>query len=391
MRFSQPLVLLLGSVLSASGVGCSAITAVVSDSRPANRENRGDADRFAAIGRVFENQGRYDKAEAMYRKALRNRPQDPDIRNQLQLLAERRSEQQFDATGSADAIAMADIVSPPKSRVQQVRRQVSTPSEASPAAKSSELASSEESATEHLPSPTRVAEYEASPVEPIASVEADATPRIELTSGGNQGWRSSQQGAINSDDILVALERPDNHVEMLLEGLNSGDCVETKSLAATLLGDCDPANTQVRDALIQHQSIQADPEILIALCDSQIEREEATQQTVNSLLSLCSGFGSDIQIQAASQLRNFVGTEQESSCRTALNELLGSAEANVRATAAATLGDFASLEDSTLTRLQELADTDADPNVREAAQSALSRQTSDTPQVVPAPGLNSES
>ncbi len=385
MKFSQPLVLLLGSVLSASGVGCSAINAVVSDSRPANRENRGEADRFAAIGRVFENQGRYDNAEAMYRKALRNRPQDPDIRNQLQQLAERRSEQQFDATGTADAIAMADIVSPPKSRVQRVRGHVSTTSEASPAAISSEV-----SATEQLQSPTRVPEHENSVV-PIASIEADATPRIELTSGGNQGWHSSQQRAINSDDILVALERPDNHVEMLLEALNSGDGVETKSLAATLLGDCDPANTLVRDALVQHQSNQSDPEILIALCDSQIEREEANQQTVNCLLSLCTGGDSEIQIQAASQLRNFVGTEQESSCRTALNELLGSAESNVRATAAVTLGDFASLESSTLTRLQELADADADPNVREAAQSALSRQTSDTPQVVPAPSLNSES
>ena len=391
MKFSQPLVLLLGSVLSASGVGCSAITAVVSDSRPASRENHGDADRFAAIGRVFENQGRYDKAEAMYRKALRNRPQDPDIRNQLQQLAERRSEQQFDATGSADAIALADIVSPPKSRVQQVRSQVSTPSETSPAATFSEVTSSEVSATDQLPSPTRVSKYEANPVVPIASVEADATPRIELTSGGNEGWRSSQQRAINSDDILVALERPDNHVEMLLEGLNSGDCVETKSLAATLLGDCDPANTQVRDALVEHQGIQTDPEILIALCDSQLERDEANQQTVDCLLSLCTGFGSEIQVQAASQLRNFVGTEQESSCRTALNELLESAEPNVRATAAVTLGDFASLESSTMTRLQELADADTDPNVREAAQSALSRQKSETPQVVPAPGLNSES
>ena len=82
----------------------------------------------------------------------------------------------------------------------------------------------------------------------------------------------------------------------------------------------------------------------------------------------------DIKIQAASQLRKFVGTEQELSCRTALSELLGSAEPNVRATAAVTLGDFASLESSTLTRLQELADTDADPNVREAAQSTLTRQ-----------------
>ena len=87
MRFRQPLVLLLGSVMSASSIGCSAVTAIISDSRPVNRANRSDADRLTAIGRVFENQGRYDQAEVMYRKALRNRPQDFQIRNQLQQIA----------------------------------------------------------------------------------------------------------------------------------------------------------------------------------------------------------------------------------------------------------------------------------------------------------------
>ena len=119
MKFSQPLVLFLGSVLSASGIGCSAITAVVSDSSPANREHRDDADRLAAIARVFENQGRYDKAEVLYGKALKNRPQDAELRKHLQQLAERRKEKKFGPTETANAIARADIVSPPKSGVQR--------------------------------------------------------------------------------------------------------------------------------------------------------------------------------------------------------------------------------------------------------------------------------
>ena len=177
---------------------------------------------------------------------------------------------------------------------------------------------------------------------------------------------------------------------MLLEAMNSGDGVETKSLAATLLGDCDPANTRIRDALDQHLVSQFDPEILIALCDSQIERDEADAQTASCLISLCTGFGSEIQIQAASQLRNFVGTDQELSCMTTLKQLLESADPNVRATAAVTLGDFASLESSTISRLHELAEVDADPNVREAAQSALTRQKSDRLQVIPTLSRTSE-
>lgn len=389
MKFSQPLVLLLGSVLSASGIGCSAISAVVSDSRPANRENRGDADRLAAIGRVFENQGHYDKAEVMYRKALRNRPQDSELRSQLQQLAERQREQKFGPTETANAIAIADIVSPPKSGVRSVHKTVNATPETPPSPESHRTASVEVP-TNVQQSPTLAPELEADPVVQIAASRPDATPQIKLTSGEKQGWRSSQQHAINSDDILVALDQPDDHVDMLLEAMNCGDGVEARSLAATLLGDCDPGNTRVHDALVQHQGIQSDPEVLIAICDSQIERNEADQQTANCLLCLCAGSGSEIQIQAASQLRNFVGTAQELSCRTALNELLGSAEPNVRATAAVTLGDFASLESSTLTRLQELADADADPNVREAAQSALTRQKSEPLQDVPTLSLTSE-
>ena len=389
MKFSQPLVLLLGSVLSASGTGCSAITAVVSDSLPANRENYGDADRLAAIGRVFENQGRYDQAEVMYRKALKNSPQDSEIRNQLQQLAARRKEQQFGPDGTASAIALADIVSPPKSGIKQVGKTVHAAPDASSSMNSRPTTAAPDPAV--LPqkqSPMILPE--AIPAVPIAACAPLATTRIERTSDGNKGWRSSHRGAVNSDDILLALEQPDEHIDMLLQAMNSGDGVQTQSLAATLLGDCDPANTRVRDALVQQQGIQSVPEVLIALCDSQIERNEADQQTANCLICLCTGFGSEIQIQAASQLTNFVGTEQELSCRTALIELLGSADPNVRATAAVTLGDFASLESSTITRLQELSDADADPIVREAAQSALTRQNSDTLQVVPTHNLTPE-
>ena len=188
---------------------------------------------------------------------------------------------------------------------------------------------------------------------------------------------------VKSDDLLAALERPDDHIDMLLEGLNSGENVETKSLAATLLGDCDPSNTLVRNTLIEHQNIQSDPEVLIAICDSQIERGESDRQTVNCLVHLCTRFTSETQVQAASQLRNFAGTEHESSCLTTLNELLTNAEPDVRAISAATLGDFSPLETNTLTQLQKLADADASSNVRDAAQAALTRQRSDGLQIVP--------
>ena len=91
MRFRHPLVLLLGGLLSASSVGCSAVTAVVSDTRPATRQGRGSSDKYAAIARVYENQGRYDQAEAMYRRALKQNPGNSEVRNSLQQIAGRKA------------------------------------------------------------------------------------------------------------------------------------------------------------------------------------------------------------------------------------------------------------------------------------------------------------
>ncbi|MCA9013396.1 MAG: HEAT repeat domain-containing protein [Planctomycetaceae bacterium] len=408
MKFSKPLVLLLGGILSTSGMGCSAITAVVSDSRPANRENRGDADRLAAIGRVFENQGRYDKAEVMYRKALKNRPNDPAVRSQLQQLAARRQEQKFGPTGAANAMAVADAVSPPKSAVQQLRRTVAASGNAAVLTTSPQPAAANVPASGPQVSPTSpmyvppqrqwnqpqqftapaAARRPLPPVTP-ASLTPEIAPGAEFAvncqpaPASNDGWRSSQSGIITSDDIMVALESPDDHVALLLKTLDGADSSETKALAATLLGDCDSSNTQIRSALVRHQGIQTDPEVLIAICDSQIEREEADQQTVNCLVCLCTGFSSEIQIQATAQLRNFAGTDYESLCLATLMELLASEEPGVRATAALTLGEFKSLDDSAMRVLQDLANADPEVAVRDAATSALKRFDADTIEIIP--------
>jgi tetratricopeptide (TPR) repeat protein len=408
MKFSKPLVVLLGGILSASGIGCSAITAVVSDSRPANRENRGDADRLAAIGRVFENQGRYDKAEVIYRKALKNRPNDPAVRRQLQQLATRRQEQKFGPTGTANAIAVADAVSPPKSAVQKLRRTVAASGNTAELTTSPQSASANvqesgpqlsPSAPMHVP-PQRqwnqpqqftapaAARRPLPPVTP-ASLTPEIAPGAEFavncqpTPASNDGWLGSQSGIITSDDIMVALESPDDHIELLLKTLDGADNSETKALAATLLGDCDSSNTQIRSALARHQGIQTDPEVLIAVCDSQIERGEADQQTVNCLVCLCTGFSSEIQIQAIAQLRNFAGTNYESMCLATLMELLTNEEPSVRATAALTMGELKSLDESALKVLQDLANGDPGVDVRDAAASALNRFNSDKLEIIP--------
>ena len=387
MKFSKPLVLLLGSVLSASGIGCSAITAVVSDSRPAHRENRCDADRLVAIGRVFENQGRYDKAEVMYRKAQKMNPQDPSIRNQLQQLTERQQDQRFGPTGTADAIAMADSVRPPQRTAPHPVQPLAVMAVGT--GRSDELPSHQSSDIQDLPQVSIQANIALQPDSEEALTSA-IEPQIELVSASKQGWRKSDSHSVTAEEVMIALQDPDQYVDLLLEALANGDGLETQSLAATLLGDCDPANTQVRDALSCQRDLQSNPDLLLAICDSQIERGEAHQATANCLISLCTGFSGETQIQAAAQLRNFSGTEHEALCVSAIVELRANEEQKVRATAAATLGDFSGLESGIVMRLQELAGADASENVREAAESALARQQPTATQDVPSNIIESE-
>ena len=139
----------------------------------------------------------------------------------------------------------------------------------------------------------------------------------------------------------------------------------------------------MKEALSEQLKSQAAPDVLLALCDSQIERGEFDSQTLSRLITLSSGSNRDIQIQAMSQLRNFAGTEFEPQCTSVLSGLLRNPAPNVRATAALTLGDFSSLSESMTSSLRDLVSKDPDPNVREAAESTLSRQQPDTLQVIP--------
>ncbi|MFM7866953.1 MAG: hypothetical protein ACKPHU_22300, partial [Planctomycetaceae bacterium] len=49
MRFRRPVVLLLGGMLVASGIGCSAASALMGDYEPASSARQASADRMLAI------------------------------------------------------------------------------------------------------------------------------------------------------------------------------------------------------------------------------------------------------------------------------------------------------------------------------------------------------
>lgn len=104
--------LLLGGGLSVLNIGCAAVDAIVSS--PAGYSaGSGSPQRIAAVGRVFENQGRYTQARAMYRQALRSDPNNSTARDRLEYLASLQAPASRKAA-TADAFAIADTVAPPK-------------------------------------------------------------------------------------------------------------------------------------------------------------------------------------------------------------------------------------------------------------------------------------
>jgi len=392
MRFRHPLMLLLGGLLSASSVGCSAVTAVVSDTRPAARQGRGSADKYAAIARVYENQGRYDQAEAMYRKALKQNPNNTEVRNSLQQIASRKAGRSFGNSLKTEAVAktetaknaMLDTAVALNAKAPGISAGLKATTESELKTASLEIA---EIASD-LPSLPRLspASFEeaatdatahASTSAMAASVEL-ATVQVNLEEGTVvtsfvQPANVPAHPLVSAEQILAVAETPAEHAELLLNGLKHGDSLETQCLAATLLGDCDRSDVAIREALKKANEAATDGYLRLAICDSRIQRGEHDEATARCMIELLDNSLPELQIQVCSSMHHFVGTGAESMCASALESALQSESPELRASAAVALGDFPNLPESAKAQLKKMATSESATPVREAAETTVSR------------------
>lgn len=392
MRFRHPLMLLLGGLLSASSVGCSAVTAVVSDTRPAARPGRGVADKYAAIGRVYENQGRYDQAEAMYRKALKQNPHNTELRSSLQQLANRKAGRSLGKVAS-EAVAKAEAAQNSaaetavalNAKTSHVQQEINAAarSELKTASLDVEMLENELSTEAGKLSP---ASFEETVVDIKATISSATEPAqaeplqsAEITDDANSAENNDSVGRlpsvplVSAEQILAVVEMPSEHAELLLNGLKHGDSLETQCLAATLLGDCDRANDEIKEALRKANGAATDAYLRLAICDSRIQRVEHDDVTAKCLISLLSTAPADLQVQVCSSMHHFVGSESESACSAALESALKSDSPDLRAGAAIALGDFPQLSESTKAELKRMASSDPVTAVREAATASIER------------------
>ncbi|MEQ9410058.1 MAG: HEAT repeat domain-containing protein [Fuerstiella sp.] len=148
-----------------------------------------------AIGRVFENQGHYEQAQAMYRRSLRAQPGNSVAQARLQAIASRQSQRSFSRPDSRtqQALAMADSL---ETRNRQSPVPATPPQPAASAAQP--VASAANHMADKLPAePVAVVEV-ASSETVTASFDDDdaATVEVDLTM------------ALNNDPAVSAPEVP---------------------------------------------------------------------------------------------------------------------------------------------------------------------------------------
>lgn len=405
MRFRRPVVLLLGGMLAASSLGCSAASALMGDYEPASSAKQASADRMVAIAQVFEQQGKLDKAESMYRGALKKNPQNAMVRQQLAEVQTKRR------NGTSGTVVVHTV--PPTRRMTPVAAgsatasgmvvlpaagaAVAAPVTPAPAAKVSVPVTSATPAPATTAAPVVVSpaavpvQKPASVAVPAVSTATPAAPAAAVPASTGQtpvpvrnvstaeaipakSAAVAVAGATTLDALLQAADKPEDNTELLIQAVQQGESSEAKCLAMTLLGECSSENAGIREAIEKTVADASTPtDVLLAAVDSQVQRGELTAASAERLIGVVKAGQTGDQVQAITMLRYFTAMDGRESCLSALETCLTSTDSEVRAAAALALGDFTPLPETQLAKLKELAEKDASQDVRDAAAASLKR------------------
>lgn len=343
------------------------------DYEPASSARQASADRMLAIAQIFEQQGQLDKAETMYRGALKKNPQNAAIRERL---AEVQSKRRGD--GSGTAVVRTAVPKQPSRPAANAAVPVAALKAAQPvSAPSSAPESGPQATPTAVPAaePAKVAAPPAVAAKPEAFTEQVATAVVaEKAAVPVRSVSVTQAGPVTLDALLKAADAPETSSALLIQALQQGESNEAKSLAATLLGECPAADSGVKDALekvVADQTVAVD--VLLAALDSQVQRGELTSASAERLSVVAEKGQPGEQVQAITMLRYFTAMDSRECCLRSLESCLSSASEEVRASAALTLGDFCPLSESQLAKLRDLSEKDSSQDVRDAAAATLKR------------------
>jgi len=410
-------------------MGCAAVDALVS-SPAGHSAHDASPERMAAIGRVFENQGRYARAESMYRKSLSVDPQNDVAARGIRSIATRTTTRSFESEKptAATMVAMADSLNgrPTTRRTPQQRAAaVPTPVDVREVIEDQR----DQMMASLQPAIPQVIE-ESQPLPAVLpTVDAGEADNIETTTsdGGdialaNTGWQLDPDAAqvtntaadvaltfapaakvkdistvgFEGDDTQVATvasmasswksanrrisleqlldwsDAPAENRDNLLQAVEDGEDDGVKAYAASMLAECPLDDTGIDEPLLEASDSDSDL-IRAAIWDVLTQRGNVTEQAAYELLTLTQANDPGIRAQSAASLRHFAGTEWSPASIEGLEELLADSDPSVVAVAAATLGDFGAEAADSRHALMHLMTNTQDDLVRNAADVSLNR------------------
>lgn len=420
--------ILLSGSLCVFSVGCAAMNAIVS-SPAGNSAAQRSPERMAAIGRVFENQGKYAQAQAMYRKALSSDPNSQIARERMDAIAAMNSKRSFDPSTqkptSQALIAVADKLNGADRKPKRLGS-APTPKSVQPAKtatqKAEPLIAVKTPSTRSIPLPTVVQPVpvptelaatltEAASIETIGELTlsnpgwklddsiaatindaadvtmsfAPAKKSVDISPVAFEGeqdivatiatvddlWTSSNRTA-SLAEVLEWSDSPSENTDNLLFALTDGENDAVKAFAATLLVECPTDNPEINAAL---RNVDADASSILRVSsrDTLIQRGDFDDEIINDLLQLLTDSDSNVQSQAAASLRNVAGTQWAPQCVAQLTQMLSDGNPEVETVAAATLGDFGADAISSRNVLIDVAGNSVSESTRVAAELALNR------------------
>lgn len=407
MYFRKPVVLLLGGVFTAAAVGCSAASVLVTDQRPKQSVRQSSSDRMLAIGRMFEEQGQLDRAEAMYRGALKKNGRSQEARQLLSELQTRRRSPQpavvADVPKPTRTMGAPAQIPAPAVTVRQVTAKPPVTAAAVPAATPASTAAQPVKTVSRLKTVAASSSGTpatpagpATPAAPVPGPQPLENKTVEKAAAGTMPQPNpapapastpapakaapvpapapvSAAKTISLNEVLSAAEAPAENSALLVEALKSGDSPEAQCLAAALLGECSSGDSQIATALLESGRTTDDVSLLLAVVDSQQQHNLIDSATVANLIRLLPECEPVVQVQGVTIMRHCSTLSCREECLGLLTRMLESSHADVRAAAALTLSDFRPLSVETVGRLEKLSADDSSEEVRESAAASLAR------------------
>jgi hypothetical protein len=359
-------------------------------------------DRLVSIGKTFEAQGNYDKAQRMYNMVLSRQPNNVDAGQSMRRLVALRQNngRVFEGTGrpilpAAPAMqrqqsVMMASAPQPQSGITQVSNESSTSGGlrvAKPKSVQALTAASTvpfrtrpkkqvKQSEPELSVPPKEEEWTLPRVAPSPVFDNPEAGRVSMESMAPvepfvmPKTRSEPTVVAAPINIEACLDNPENHISELTGALAAAD-PDVRSLAAFLLGEAGQSARPALNQLRSRLSAETSEPIRVSVAEAISKLDSSDQSARSFMLRALNSRDSSIRSQAAFAMRVFADSADQELV-SALELAVADSDQNVAAMAALSLSDFGSKAVSALPTLKNVR-SGASQEVKDAVDAAIAR------------------